>query len=599
MAHISTERIAALRQWMKENRFKAFVVPTADPHGSEYIAAHWKCREWLTGFDGSAGTAVVTEDEALLWTDSRYWLQAKEQLDGSEIRLMRDGDEGVPSVEHWLREHFSGNSYFFVGKDEGLVPKEANEGIPHFDYIDHLPPSCDKDPFETIWHDRPALPDAPVRLQPLEYAGCSIAEKMKMTEEWLGQYAGSCSLIVSDLAEIAWMLNLRGSDIDFNPVFYAYLLISFPEKTATLCIDEKKVPAEVREYLSANGISVAPYDSLPEASYKVAKKYVFVCKGLTKNLYSKVYSDIRKTYIIDSPLQHFKALKNPTEQQGFRRAMERDGVAMVRMLRWLEENPRQTELSVAQKLESLRAEGENYCGASFETISAYGAHAAIVHYEPTAESNIPLQQNGLLLLDSGGQYLDGTTDITRTIALGPLCDEEKLIYTLVLKGHIALSLAHFPKGTPGIALDALARKDVWSEGYDYGHGTGHGVGSNLCVHEGPQQIRKNLNAPSQYAFEPGMTITDEPGIYVEEKYGVRIENMLLCHADEETPFGNFCSFEVLTLCPIDTRPIVLSMLTAEERDWLNTYHSHVRSRLLPLLSDAADKEWLENATKPI
>ena len=584
---------------MKERRFKAYVVPTADPHGSEYIADHWKCREWLTGFDGSAGTAVVTHDEALLWTDSRYWLQAAEQLRGSEIKLMREGAEGVESIEKWLRDRFKGTDRHFAGEHKGLVPQDTTEAAPSHETSDRMPPSCDEDPFDSIWHDRPALPDSPIRIHPMEFAGCSVADKLRKTEEWLGEYGEGSCLIVSDLSEIAWALNLRGSDIDFNPVFYAYLAIKFPEKKGVLFIDERKVPSDVRDYLRENGFDIAPYDDLGKARVlEPIRQWVF-CKGISKKAYGEIATDIAQSRIVDSPLKYLKAIKNDTEQAGFRRAMERDGVAMVRMLRWLEENPDQTELSVARKLESLRAEGKNYRGLSFETISAYGAHAAIVHYEPTPETNIPLKPRGLLLLDSGAQYLDGTTDITRTIALGPLTEEERRAYTLVLKGHIALSRQRFPKGTPGIALDTLARQAMWAEGYDFGHGTGHGVGSDLCVHEGPQQIRKNLNAASETPFEPGMTITDEPGIYAEGRFGVRIENVLLCLPDGETPFGRFCKFEPLTLCPIDTKPINADMITETELAWLNDYHAEVRSRLMPMLKDTADKQWLEKATLPL
>lgn len=588
------ERLESLRQWLAERGFAAAVVPSNDPHGSEYVAEHWTCRAWLTGFDGSAGTAVVTMYDAALWTDSRYWLQAEEQLLGTGITLMREGEDGVPTPQEWLREKQGESREFLVWENPELV---AADGAAPMD-SEAVAPSCDEDPFESIWTDRPSLPDAPICVHAECFAGRSVEEKLYDIQSALGQNAVNCAIMISDLADIAWTLNLRGGDIPFNPVFYAYLALQFPERRGILFVDEAKLTPEVKEHLRKNNIDVMPYAKWTEAHRSIDCEEWLIPFGTSKRVAEYLQKgDIEATFI-ESPLPLLKALKNDVEQAGFRKAMERDGVAMVRLLMRLEREEyieRQTELGVARDLGELRSEGENYRGLSFETISAYGPHGAIVHYEPTPATDAPLHKESFLLLDSGAQYADGTTDITRTIPLGTLTEEERTVYTLVLKGHIELAALRFPEKTYGLELDLAARRAMWKAGYDFGHGTGHGVGSYLCVHEGPQQIRKNLRACTQVPFVPGMTITNEPGIYVAGRFGVRIENLLLVVSDGDTDFGHFCRFETLTLCPIDMRPVRLEMLTAEEIDWLNSYHAEVYSRLAPLLNDD-ERKWLKEKT---
>ena len=601
LSNLTRERIENLRRWMAERQFGAAVVPSNDPHGSEYVAEHWICRAWLTGFDGSAGTAVVTMRDAALWTDSRYWLQAEEQLRDTGITLMREGEDGVPTPQEWLHEKLAenGQAQHFVWENPELVA--ADEGsCPAGVASEENVPLCDEDAFDAIWTNRPPLPDVPICVHPERFAGRSVQEKLCDIQSALGGDAQGCALMLSDLADIAWTLNLRGGDIPFNPVFYAYLALQFPERRGILFVDEKKLTPEVRQHLRENDIDVLPYANWAEAKRRIVCREWLLPYGTSKRV-AHVFSREAAARFINSPLPLLKALKNDVEQAGFRRAMERDGVAMVRLLMRLEKDEyvkSQTELGVATDLEKLRSMGENYRGLSFETISAYGAHGAIVHYEPTPATDVPLRAESFLLLDSGAQYADGTTDITRTVPLGTLSDEERTVYTLVLKGHIELAALRFPEKAYGLELDLAARRAMWREGYDFGHGTGHGVGSYLCVHEGPQQIRKNLRDCTQVPFVPGMTITDEPGIYVAGRFGVRIENLLLVVRDQESDFGRFCRFETLTLCPIDLRPVRMEMLTDEEARWLNDYHAEVFSRLAPLLNED-ERAWLKAKTQAI
>ena len=595
IAPLVRKRVESLRRWLSEGGYAAAVVPSNDPHGSEYVAEHWMCRAWLTGFDGSAGTAVVTMHDAALWTDSRYWLQAEEQLRDTGITLMREGEDGVPTPQEWLREKQADDARFVVWENPELVAADEDACLQDKP-CKLILPFIDEDPFDAIWTDRPSLPNAPICVHPECFAGRSVQEKLSDIQSALGQDAKNSALMLSDLADIAWMLNLRGGDIPFNPVFYAYLALQFPERKGILFVDEAKLTPEAKEHLRRNNIVVMPYAKWMEARHSINCEEWLIPRGTSKRVTEYFQKGDIKATFIDSPL--LKSIKNDVEQAGFRRAMERDGVAMVRLLMRLEKEEyieSQTELGVACDLEELRSRGENYRGLSFETISAYGPHGAIVHYEPTPATDVPLRKESFLLLDSGAQYADGTTDITRTVPLGTLTEEERTVYTLVLKGHIELAALRFPEKTYGLELDLAARRAMWKAGYDFGHGTGHGVGSYLCVHEGPQQIRKNLRACTQVPFVPGMTITDEPGIYVAGRFGVRIENLLLVVSDEETDFGRFCRFETLTLCPIDMRPVRLEMLTAEEIDWLNNYHAEVYSRLAPLLySD--EREWLKEKT---
>ena len=595
MIHTINERVDRLRSWMKENGFTAFVFPSSDPHNSEYVADHWKCREWISGFSGSAGTAVVTLEHAALWTDSRYFIAAEKELDGTDFQLMKLRVEGTPSVSEWLASELSTYEKAVVGLD-GNVNSFAEVAAMEQELATkgNITVRTDVDPMAELWTDRPVIPDNMVSLHPLEYSGESTSSKISRVRKHLLD-CGADGLLVTALDEIAWVLNLRGSDVHCNPVFVSYLLIS-PENI-TLYINNVKLPEEVKAYLVSEHIDVQAYDSVVEGLRLYAGKSLLVDMSSTNYSlatavpFEKVRSGV-------SPIASMKAVKNKVEQDGFRAAMLRDGVAVVKFLAWLKsavEAGGQTEISLDERLTALRAEQPKFKGISFDTIVGYEAHGAIVHYEATPETDIPVQPHGLVLIDSGAQYLDGTTDITRTIALGELSEEQCRVYTLVLKGHIQLDMCRFPAGACGSQIDALARAPMWREGYNYMHGTGHGVGSYLNVHEGPHQIRMEWRpAPLQ----AGMTVTNEPGIYLEGKFGVRIENTLLIVPAESTALGDFLKFETLTLAPIDTTPILLEMLSTEEREWLNNYHHRVYESLSPYLEGNV-KEWLRKATLPI
>ena len=595
MTHTINERVGRLRSWMKENGFTAFVFPSSDPHNSEYVADHWKSREWISSFSGSAGTAVVTLEHAALWTDSRYFIAAEKELNGTGFQLMKLRVEGTPSVSEWLASELSTYEKAVVGLD-GNVNSFAEVAAMEQELATkgNITVRTDVDPMAELWTDRPVIPDNMVSLHPLEYSGESTSSKISRVRKHLLD-CGADGLLVTALDEIAWVLNLRGSDVHCNPVFVSYLLIS-PENI-TLYINNVKLPDDVKAYLMSEHIDVQAYESVVEGLRLYAGKSLLVDMSSTNYSlatavpFEKVCSGV-------SPIASMKAVKNKVEQDGFRAAMLRDGVAVVKFLAWLKsavEAGGQTEISLDDRLTALRAEQPKFKGISFDTIVGYEAHGAIVHYEATPETDIPVQPHGLVLIDSGAQYLDGTTDITRTIALGELSEEQRRVYTLVLKGHIQLDMCRFPAGACGSQIDALARAPMWREGYNYMHGTGHGVGSYLNVHEGPHQIRMEWRpAPLQ----AGMTVTNEPGIYLEGKFGVRIENTLLIVPAESTAFGDFLKFETLTLAPIDTAPIVLEMLGTEEREWLNNYHRRVYESLSPYL-EGNEKEWLRKATLPI
>lgn len=595
MIHTINERIEYLRSWMKENGISAFIFPSSDPHNSEYVAEHWKSREWISGFTGSAGTAVVTLDHAALWTDSRYFIAAGKELKGTGFQLMKLRVEGTPSIPEWLVNELSHYEKAVVGLDGNVNSFAEVTAIEHeLTTNGNITVRTDADPMAVLWTDRPVIPDNKVCLHPLEYSGEPTSSKISRIRKYFAG-VGADGLLVTALDEIAWVLNLRGNDVHCNPVFVSYLLIS-PEKVS-LYIDNVKLPAEVKDYLDSEHIEVETYDAVEEGLRSYEGKSLLVdMSSVNYSLATAV--PVEKIFNGVSPIVSMKAVKNKTEQDGFRDAMLRDGVAVVKFLAWLKpavEAGGQTEISLDVRLTALRAEQSKFKGISFDTIVGYEEHGAIVHYEATPETDIPVKPRGLVLIDSGAQYLDGTTDITRTIALGELTEEQRRVYTLVLKGHIQLDMCKFPAGVCGSQLDAIARVPMWREGYNYMHGTGHGVGSYLNVHEGPHQIRMEWRpAPLQ----AGMTVTNEPGIYLEGKFGVRIENTLLIVPAETTAFGDFLKFETLTLAPIDTTPIVLEMLSAEEREWLNNYHQRVYTSLKPYLTDV-EKEWLRKATLPI
>ena len=593
--NIINQRLASLREVMKREHLAAFIFPSTDAHQSEYVADHWLGRAWISGFNGSAGTAVVTMTSAALWTDSRYFLAAEEQLQGTEFQLMKLKIPGTPSIAEWLGKELADVSSPEVGLD-GWVNSYVSTSrlIADLRREGGITVRTNFDPLKEIWTDRPAIPENPIEIQPIEYAGEGVSSKIERIRKAL-RASHADGMLVSALDDIAWTLNLRGTDVHCNPVFVSYLLIASDK--VSLFVDEVKVNAEIRTYLETNGISIYKYNKVEEG-LKEYSEYNILLDGNETSYY--LWKTVRCQEIVSqtSPIPAMKAVKNEAEITGYRRAMVRDGVAMVKFLKWLVpavEAGGQTEISIDKKLTSLRAEQDLFRDISFDTIAGYQAHGAIVHYEASPETDVLLKPEGLLLLDSGAQYQDGTTDITRTIALGPVTEEMKHIYTLVLKGHIQLELAKFPDGASGTQLDALARECMWREGLNFLHGTGHGVGSYLNVHEGPHQVRMEyMPAP----LRAGMTLTDEPGLYLAGKFGVRIENTLLIKEYMETEFGKFLQMESLTLCPIDTAPIDVEMLLPEELAWLNAYHAEVYAKLAPYL-DKEEQKWLENATKVI
>lgn len=588
-------RLARLRELMKREHLSAFIFPSTDAHQSEYVADHWRGREWISGFNGSAGTAVVTMKSAALWTDSRYFLAAEEQLEGTEYQLMRLKMEGTPTIAEWLGKELQDVQSPEVGLD-GMVNS--------YNYVKDLSYSLRKlggitlrtnlDPLEQIWENRPSLPANPVEIQPLEYAGETLASKVARIRKSLRELHAD-GMLVSALDDIAWTLNLRGTDVHCNPVFVSYLLIESDK--VSLFVDDNKLSPEVKQYLQDNQVSLYKYNKV-EKCLESYSEYNILLDGNETSYYLWKTVKCQEIVAAGSPIPAMKAVKNKAEIEGYRSAMLKDGVAMVKFLKWLKpavEAGGQTEISIDEKLTSLRAEQKLFRDISFDTIAGYAQHGAIVHYEATPETDVVLKPEGLILIDSGAQYQDGTTDITRTIALGAVSEEMKHVYTLVLKAHIQLELVKFPDGASGTQLDAVGRECMWREGYNFLHGTGHGVGSYLCVHEGPHQIRMEwMPTP----LRAGMTLTDEPGLYLAGKFGVRIENTVLISDYMSTEFGKFLQIEPLTLCPIDTTPIDVDMLLSEEIDWLNAYHHSVYEKLSPFL-DEEEKIWLENATKPI
>ncbi|MBR1548409.1 MAG: aminopeptidase P family protein [Prevotella sp.] len=614
------QRLDMLREELRRERLAAFIFPTSDPHNSEYTADHWKGREWISGFDGSAGTAVVTLTSAALWTDSRYFIAAEQQLQGTEFQLMKLKIAGTPTIAQWLgRQHLESTEIAIDGSVcAASMVMALKEELRH---EGGLTLRTNLDVLSRIWSDRPPIPKNTIEVQPLEFAGESCSSKLARIRKALRERHAD-GMLMAQLDDIAWTLNLRGSDVHCNPVFVSYLLIA--STSATLYINKEKLTPAVAEHLRTEGIATDDYTNIGRGladyfEYNILidpdeVNYTLYQAAKGKQLWGEASgattADGRGVIDGESPVPLLKAVKNEHEIAGFQQAMLRDGIAMVKWLCWLDSQMQKakhaeraagnadhalTEIAVSDKLESLRAEQPLYRGLSFDTIAGYEAHGAIVHYEATPQSDATLQPQGLLLVDSGAQYQDGTTDITRTIALGPLSEEQRRVYTLVLKGHIRLQQLHFPDGASGTQLDAIARSPLWQAGLNYLHGTGHGVGSYLSVHEGPHQIRMEWRPAPMHS---GMTVTDEPGIYLEGRFGVRIENTLLVVPAEETECGRFLRFETLTLCPIDLRPVIAGMLSSDERQWLNDYHRHVCQQLLPHL-DADERRWLQEATKEI
>ena len=569
------QRLDAIRRYMSANGLDAFIVVSSDAHSSEYVADRWKSREWISGFDGSAGTAVITQDKALLWTDSRYWLAADKCLQGSGYELMKDGAADTPSIVSWLCANLRPGSV--VGVDGAVCSaQEVNAWRAALSECG-IDIDFSKDPFEELWNNRPSIPLSKAEIMPLELAGDSSADKLHRLRTILHE-EGARGMVVTMLDEVAWLTNLRGSDVDYNPVLVSYMLVT--DESATLFIDARKVSGEVREYLSSQGIAVDDYENIWQALDNCGK-YPLLLQPAKCNAAIAGRVGAEKSIYRDSPVAMMKAVKNDAEIEGFKCAMLAEGIALANLLYWLKpavEKGGVTELDVDRKLTELRRENAEFRGLSFATISAYGENAAIVHYEPTENENKLLQPQGFLLLDCGGQYACGTTDITRTIALGELTKEQKEDYTRVLRGHISLAKAKFPEGVSGTQLDVLARQWLWQAGENYLHGTGHGVGHFLNVHEGPHQIRMNyVPAP----LVPGMTVTNEPGLYKSGRYGIRIENTMLVTPYASTEFGNFCALQPLTICPIDKTPIIPELLGMDGIEYLNSYHAWVFEQLSP------------------
>ena len=587
------QRLEDLREVMRREHLAAFIFPSTDPHQGEYVPDHWKGREFISGFNGSAGTAVVTLTSAALWTDSRYFLAAADQLKDTEFQLMKQKVEGTPTIAEWIGKECGAGVE--VGID-GMVnsTNSVRELIAELRKQGGITLRTNFNPLAQIWQNRPPIPVNPVEEYPLTYAGEAASVKIARIRQALRKLHAD-GMLMASLDDIAWTLNLRGTDVHCSPLFVSYLLIS--STAVTLYINKEKLTPEVVAYLRGEGIGVDAYENV-QKGLKDYFEYNILLDPDEVN-YTLFNTVTREVIEAESPVKRMKTIKNDTEIAGFKQAMLKDGIAMVKFLYWLDkqlsEGETLTEISVSDELASLRAEQTLFRGLSFDTIAGYEAHGAIVHYESTPETDVPLRPEGLLLLDSGAQYLDGTTDLTRTIALGPVTEEQRKVYTLVLKGHIQLELCKFPSGTSGTQIDVLARKDMWRVGMNYLHGTGHGVGSYLNVHEGPHQIRMEWKPAPLVA---GMTVTDEPGIYLAGKFGVRIENTLLVTYYNETEFGKFLKFEPLTLCPIDKKPIIKEMMLPEEIEWLNQYHRRVFEQLSPRLDDN-EMEWLQEACAPL
>ena len=590
------ERIAALREAMKQHKIDAYIIPTSDPHMSEYPADCWKYREWISGFTGSAGTVIITADKAGLWTDSRYFLQASTQLEGTGIELFKMMLPETPTIPEFLTHELKeGQTVGLNGETYSLADARSLEKALAEKEIKLNTNASLIDP---IWKERPAIPEAPMFEMPVELSGKSTEDKLIDINKMLHKAGADCT-ILSALDEVAWTFNIRGTDVAYNPVVISYAFVS--EKDSVLFVNPKKIPAEIAEHLKKEGVTLADYGMLATFLSRLPERTRVFIDSKRTNV--AIYNALPKSSILiegTSPANHLKSIKNETEIKGFRNAVLKDGIAMTKFYFWLEKmlkaGEKVTELSAAAKLTALRSEQPQYVMDSFASISSYGPHGAVVHYSPTPETDTELKTDSLYLLDSGAQYLDGTTDITRTIAL---CDEPseqmKKDFTRALKGTIGIAKCKFPAGIRGCLIDAFARKALWDAGINYLHGTCHGIGHCLNVHEGPQSIRMEENP---VILEPGMVMSDEPAMYRPGEYGLRTENMILIREDSETEFGKFLGFETLTLCYIDTKLVIPSMLSVREHAWLNKYHQMVYDLVSPHLTEE-EKAWLKEKTAEI
>ena len=590
------ERIAALREAMQQHKIDAYIIPTSDPHMSEYPADCWKYREWISGFTGSAGTVIITADKAGLWTDSRYFLQASTQLEGTGIELFKMMLPETPTIPEFLTHELKeGQTVGLNGETYSLADARSLEKALAEKEIKLNTNASLIDP---IWKERPAIPEAPMFEMPIELSGKSTEDKLIDINKMLHKAGADCT-ILSALDEVAWTFNIRGTDVAYNPVVISYAFVS--EKESVLFVNPKKIPAEIAEHLKKEGVTLADYGMLATFLSRLPEQTRVFIDSKRTNV--AIYNALPKSSILiegTSPANHLKSIKNETEIKGFRNAVLKDGIAMTKFYFWLEKmlkaGEKVTELSAAAKLTALRSEQPQYVMDSFASISSYGPHGAVVHYSPTPETDTELKTDSLYLLDSGAQYLDGTTDITRTIAL---CDEPseqmKKDFTRALKGTIGIAKCKFPAGIRGCLIDAFARKALWDAGINYLHGTCHGIGHCLNVHEGPQSIRMEENP---VILEPGMVMSDEPAMYRPGEYGIRTENMILIREDSETEFGRFLGFETLTLCYIDTKLVIPSMLSVREHAWLNKYHQMVYDLVSPHLTEE-EKAWLKEKTAEI
>lgn len=590
------ERIAALREAMKQHKIDAYIIPTSDPHMSEYPADCWKYREWISGFTGSAGTVIITADKAGLWTDSRYFLQASTQLEGTGIELFKMMLPETPTIPEFLTHELKeGQTVGLNGEIYSLADARSLEKALAEKEIKLNTNASLIDP---IWKERPAIPEAPMFEMPIELSGKSTEDKLLDINKMLHKAGADCT-ILSALDEVAWTFNIRGTDVAYNPVVISYAFVS--EKESVLFMNPKKIPAEIAEHLKKEGVTLADYGMLATFLSRLPERTRVFIDSKRTNV--AIYNALPKSSILiegTSPANHLKSIKNETEIKGFRNAVLKDGIAMTKFYFWLEKmlkaGEKVTELSAAAKLTALRSEQPQYVMDSFASISSYGPHGAVVHYSPTPETDTELKTDSLYLLDSGAQYLDGTTDITRTIAL---CDEPseqmKKDFTRALKGTIGIAKCKFPAGIRGCLIDSFARKALWDAGINYLHGTCHGIGHCLNVHEGPQSIRMEENP---VILEPGMVMSDEPAMYRPGEYGIRTENMILIREDSETEFGKFLGFETLTLCYIDTKLVIPSMLSVREHAWLNKYHQMVYDLVSPHLTEE-EKAWLKEKTAEI
>lgn len=587
-------RLESIRSLMKREGINVYMVPNFDPHLSEYPPERWNTRKWVTGFTGSAGCAVISLNDAALWSDSRYFIQAEKELEGTDYRFFKDGLPDSISVMEWVCEH-AGNNGVVAADDTAF---SFNEGVKMKELFSKrgIKSKFNFNPIDELWEDRPSIPESKVMVYQTEYAGEDFNSKyQKIIEK--AQQRGANAVLLSALDDIAWVFNLRGEDVKFNPMVVAYGFLSKDKKV--IFIESNKLTPDALSYFSSNGIEVMKYDDIEQYLSNLTTDTKVIADPTRVNYrLCNILNDKNALIAETSPITMMKSVKNSTEIEGTRNALTRDGVAMVKFLHWLDSNIgkiEMSEISISEKLRSFRAEQPLFMGESFGTIAGYGGHGAIVHYRATEESDAKLQPKGFVLVDSGGQYLDGTTDITRTIPLGELTDEEKKCFTLVLKGHIAIAQAQFPHGTRGAQIDAFARIALWREGYTYNHGTGHGIGHFLNVHEGPQNIRLEENPTP---LLPGMITSNEPGVYLSDRFGIRIENMILTVENRTSEFGKFYAFETLTLCPIDTRAIDTTLMTENEIEWLNNYHKNVYDKLSAML-DTPQSEWLRERCAPI